>query len=98
MNKLDPRLKRLFKWSVEALASKSEEIPFGFPGRIWALSRRVQPPTLLQELQQTAWSLTCVSLALIIFGGLLLVSQPSAPEPVAEISSALNFVASNLPQ
>src|SRR5262245_39587594 len=98
MNELDPALKRLIKWYRESSDSKPEELPFGFCGPVLASVNQIQPPTLLQELQQTAWSLTCVSLALIVCAGLLLVSQPSTPEPAAEISSALNFVASNLPQ
>jgi len=97
MNRLDPDLKRLLKWAREASPSRLEEAPFCFSGRVLASIKRVQAPTLLQELQQTAWGLACASLALIICGGLVLVSQPSAPAPAAEISSVLNFVANNLP-
>ena len=96
MNELDPDLKRLLKWSRMASPHRPEEVPFGFSGRVLAVGRPAQALTLLQELQQTAWGLACVSLALIICGGVVLVSQPSAPAPAAEISSVLNFVANNL--
>lgn len=97
MNELDPDLKRLIKWCRMTSPSRPEEAPFGFSGRVLTARTPVQALTLLQELQQTAWGLACASLALIICGGLVLVSQPSAPAPAAEISSALNFVANNLP-
>ena len=98
MNELDPDLKRLLKWSRMGAPSMPEEAPFGFSGRVVAARRPVQTPTLLQELQQTAWGLACASLALIVCGGLVLMNQPSAPAPAAEISAVLNFVANNLPQ
>ncbi len=98
MNELDPALKRLLKWTREAPRSMPVEAPFGFGGRVLAAQRQSQVPTLLQELQRTAWSLICISLVLIICGGLLLVSQRSAPAsaPAAELPSALGFLASNV--
>jgi hypothetical protein len=95
MNKLHPELKRLLKWAHEASPSKPEEAPFGFSGRVLASGKSVQAPTLLQELQRTAWGLSWVSLALIVCAGLLLISQHSAPPPTGEVSSALGFLASN---
>lgn len=97
MSELDPELKRLLKWARAASPSQPEQAPFGFSGRVLASTKPVQAPTLLQELQQTAWGLSCASLALIICGGLVLVSLPSAPAPAAEISAVLNSVANNLP-
>ena len=98
MNRPDPRLKRLLKWSRSVAVSAPEEAPFGFPGRVLASARRAQPATLLQELQQTAWGIACASLALVICGGLVLLNQRDSPPPEPEISSALNFVANNLLQ
>jgi hypothetical protein len=98
MNELDPQLKRLIKWSREALPSKSEETPFGFAGRVLASRRAVQAPTLFQELQRAAWGVSWASLALIICGGLALAIQRSELPPAGEFSSALGFLASNLPQ
>jgi hypothetical protein len=98
MNELNPNLKRLLKWAQAATPSKPEEAPFGFPGRVLAAQRPVQAPTLFQELQRTAWGITCASLALVMGGGLVLLNQRSSPPPEPEISSALNFVANNLLQ
>jgi hypothetical protein len=104
MNELDPSLKRLLKWSrtapVPAPAPTPEEAPFGFSGRVAASAtiKRAQPATLLQELQRTAWGIACASLALLICGALVLLSQRAAPAPEAEISSALTFVANNFLQ
>jgi len=96
MNKLDPDLKRLLKWAREASPSKPEEAPFGFSGWVLASRKQVQPPTLLQELERAAWTLTCGSLVLIVCSGIVLASQRSAPPPTGEFSSALSFLASNL--
>lgn len=96
MNELDPDLKRLLKWTREASPSKPEEAPFGFSGRVLASRKQVQAATLLQELQRTAWGLSWASLALIVCGGLVLLSQRSSPPPTGEFSSALSFLASNL--
>ena len=102
MNKLDPSLKRLLKWSRSAavVAPAPEEAPFGFPGRAVASAstKRAQPVTLLQELQRTAWGIACASLALLICGAVVLLSQRASPAPAADISSALNFVANNFLQ
>jgi hypothetical protein len=98
MNELDPRLKRLLKISLTAAAPEPEQVPFGFAGRVIASARPAHPTTLLQELQQTAWAITCASLALVIGGTLVLLSQQATAAPEPEISSALNFVANNLLQ
>lgn len=107
MNKLDPALKRLLKWSSGAVrapwtsTSEPETAPFGFSARVVASAagKMVRPLTLLEELQQSAWSLTCGSLALIVCVGFVFVFliQSSAPVPAAEISSALSFLANNFP-
>ena len=97
MNELDPDLKRLLKWARRASPSRPEAAPFGFSGRVLAGTREVQAPTLLQELQENAWGLTWVSLALIVCGGLMLASERSAPStPAAELPPALSFVASSI--
>jgi hypothetical protein len=98
MNELDPGLKRLLKWSQDASVPEPEQAPFGFSGRVVASKKRAQRTTLLQELQQTAWSIACASLALLICGTLVLLSQRASTAPEAEISSVLNFVANNLLQ
>lgn len=97
MNELDPDLKRLIRWACAASPSKPEEAPFGFSRRVVAC-RRQASPTLLQELQRAAWGLAGASLALIVCGGLVWASQPSAPALAAELSSALNFVVTSFPQ
>lgn len=96
MNELHPGLKRLLKWAREASPSPPPEAPFGFSGRVLASRQEVRAATLLRELQRTAWVLTCGSMALIVGGGILLASQRSVPEPAAELSSALTFLADNL--
>jgi len=96
MSQLDPDLKRLLKWARAAMPSKPEEAPFGFCGRVLASPRRPQVPSLLHELQQTAWSLTCVALVMIACGCLVLASQRSVPAPAADLPSALSYLASNL--
>jgi hypothetical protein len=98
MNELDPSLKRLLKWSRTAAVSAQELAPFGFPGRVVASIKSPQPATLLQELQRTAAGIACASLALLICGTLVLLSQRASPAPEAEISSVVNFAANNLLQ
>ena len=97
MNELDPDLKRLLKWARAASPSQSEQAPFGFCTRILAGERPSRIPTLLEELQQTAWGLTCVALATILCGCLVLLSQRSGLVPAAELPSAVSYLASNLP-
>jgi hypothetical protein len=96
MNELHPDLKRLLKWAHAASPSRPEEAPFGFSGRVLVSGSPVQAPALFCELQRTAWPLTCLSLALILGGGLLLLSQGASSLPPEEFSSALRFLASNL--
>ena len=98
MSPLDPELKRLLQWARTTPASKPEEIPFGFCGRVLASRQPAQPPTLFDELQRTAWGLSCVALALIVCGAIVLMSQRSFSPASEEVSSALNFLASNLPR
>ena len=98
MNELDPGLKRLLKLSRTAAAPEPEQAPFGFSGRVTAVAKPVQPTTLLQELQQRALGIACASLALVIVGALVLLSQRASAAPEPEISSAVNFVANNLLQ
>ena len=98
MNKLNPHLKRLIKWAHQASPSKSDAAPFGFAGRVLVSRKAVQAPTLFQELQRAAWGVSWTALALIICGGLVLVIQSSAPPSAGELSSALSYLASNLPQ
>ena len=98
MNKLDPSLKRLMKWSRSAAVSAPEETPFGFPGRVLASATHGQPSTFIQELQQRALGIACASLVLLTCGTLVLLSQRTSPPPEPEISSALNFAANNLLQ
>jgi len=96
MNKLDPDLKRLLQWARAASPPEPEEAPFGFSARVLAAGRPVQAPTLFPELRRTAWALSFASLALIVYAGLVLISQRSAPPPAAEFSSALSFLASDI--
>jgi len=98
MNELDSSLKRLLKLSRAAATPEPEQAPFGFSGRVAASAKPSLPATLLQELQQRALGIACVSLALVFCGALVLLSQRSTSTPEPEISSALNFVANNLLQ
>ena len=95
MNRLDPELKRLLKWASPVLP---EEAPFGFSGRVLASRKPPQAPTVFEELQSSAWGLSCVALVLILCGTLVFASQRSAPPAAEEVSSALSFLASNLPR
>jgi len=95
MNELDPDLKRLLKWAREASPTRPEEAPFGFCGRVLASRKSFQAPSLLQELQRSAWTLSWASLALIICGGLVLITQFSSLPATGGLSSALSFLASN---
>jgi hypothetical protein len=96
MSKLNPELKRLMQQVREASPTPSEKAPFGFAARVLASRRQVQNATFFQELQQTAWALTVVSLTVIILWGIVLVTERSAPAPTPELPSALSFLASNL--
>ena len=98
MSALDPELKRLLKWARNAPISKPEEIPFGFSGRVVASRQPARLPTLFEQLQDAAWALSCVALFFIVGGAIVLMSQRSSPPPVEQASSALNFLASNLPR
>src|ERR1051326_7992679 len=96
MNELDPGLKRLLKWARTVSSSGPETVPFGFSSRVVASIRRTAPLTLLQELQRSAWGLACASMALVLCGAIVLVSQRPSLSTGAEISSVLNFFTSNL--
>jgi hypothetical protein len=98
MNELDPDLRRLLKWVRAASPSKSEQVPFGFFGRVLAAGKEGPVPTLFQELHRTAWGLSCVALGLILCGALVLISQRASPPSTEEFSLALSFLASNLPR
>ena len=98
MNKLDPGLKRLFKWAGEASSSEPEAAPFGFSGRVVASRRATRGPTLFEQLQGRALGLSCVALGMILCGALVLISQRSSPPSTEEFSTALSFLASNLPR
>jgi hypothetical protein len=96
MNQLDPHLKRLFTWTHRGSPAQPEAAPFGFAGRVVALRKTVKNGSLLFELKQLAWTSACVSLAVIICGAALLISQGHAPEPVTGLPTALSFLVSNL--
>jgi hypothetical protein len=98
MNELDPDLKRLLKWARAASPWKSEQVPFGFLGRVLACGKEAPVSTLFQQLHRTAWGLSCVALGLILCGALVLISQRSSPASTEEFSLALSFLASNLPR
>ena len=98
MSELDPDLKRLLKWARAAVPSELEEAPLGFASRVLAGGKPVAMPGLLHELQRVAWGLSCASLALILCGGLIWVSQRATPPPAGELSAALSFLANHLPQ
>ncbi len=97
MNQLDPALKRLLKWARAASPAKPDEAPFAFSGRVLASRKPPQALTFVEELQNTAWGLSWVALVLIVCGTIVFVSQRSSP-PAEEYSSALGFLASNLPR
>lgn len=97
MNLLDPDLKRLLAWSRRAARPQPEETPLGFVERVLASRDPAPAPALLLELQEAAWAFTGVSLAVILSGVLLLMSQGRAPEPAAGITVTLSVLASQLP-
>jgi hypothetical protein len=97
MKELDPGLKRLLKWARAASPLESAEAPFGFSGRVLAARKPARPPAFFDELQRAAWGLSCVALALIVCGAIVLVSQRSAGPATDQFSSALSFLASNFP-
>lgn len=98
MNRLDPDLKRLLRWSRRGALPKREpeEAHFGFASRVAASWNPARNGSLLSELKQFAWASCCVALVVITCGLIVLVRQPQAPEPAAGIPPALSFVASNL--
>ena len=96
MNRLDPGLRRLLQWAHRAPPSKAEDAPFGFAGRVLAARKPVPASTIFEELQRAALGLSCVAAALIVCGAIVLRSEQSSPPPTEEVSSALNFLASNL--
>ncbi|HEV2391672.1 MAG TPA: hypothetical protein VG146_04825 [Verrucomicrobiae bacterium] len=98
MNRMDPELKRLLKWARRASPVLPEQAPFGFSGRVLASRKPPQAPTVFEELQSSAWGLSCAALVLILCGTLVFVSQRSAPSPAEPFSSALSFLVSNLSQ
>ena len=99
MNQLDPDLKRLLKWASKATPAEPEEAPFGFSGRVLASTRALQVSTLFEQLQRTAWGLSCVALGLIVCGAVVVfLSERSSPPSTEEFSSALSYLASNLPR
>ncbi len=98
MSQLDPGLRRLLKWARQASPRRPEDAPFGFSGRVLAARKPVRTPTLFEELQRAAWGLSCAALGVIVCGAFVLMSQRSSPPPTEEVSSALNFLASNLPR
>jgi len=97
MNELDPDLKRLLRWARPSSPTESEEAPFGFSTRAVAAPRPCRRPTMLEDLQRTAWGLTCIALVTIACGCLLLVSKRSELAPAAELPSAVSYLASHMP-
>ena len=98
MNKLDPSLKRLLKLSRSVSDTEPEQSPYGFSGRVVVSAKHARHTTLFEELQERALGIACASLALLLAGTVVLLSQKMSAAPEPEISSALNFVANNLLQ
>jgi len=98
MNELNPELKRLLKWAHQARSSSPEEAPFGLSSRLAGSVKPVRRPLLLLEIQEVAWGLSWVAAGLIFCGALLLLQQRSSTPATPELSSALSFLASNLPR
>jgi hypothetical protein len=98
MSELDPSLKRLLKLSRSESDPEPEPAPYGFPARVAASAKRARHTTLFEELQERALGIACASLALVLAGTVVLLSQRLSTAPEPEISSAMNFVANNLLQ
>jgi hypothetical protein len=98
MNRLDPELKRLLRWSSRAGAPGGDEAPFGFAQRVAAANAPKRVVDLMSELQRVAWSSACLAGVVILCGILFLVKQPQAPETASDLTSALQFLASNFPR
>ena len=97
MSELDASLKRLLKLSRSAPDPEPEQAPYGFPGRVVS-AKHARHTTLFEELQERALGIACASLALVLAGTVVLLSQRMSAAPEPEISSAMNFVANNLLQ
>ena len=95
MNRLDPDLKRLMKWSRYA-PPLPEAAPFGFAGRVVANSgsRKAVPAFLaVQKLVGfSAW----ISGAVILSGGIFLASQTRQPASAFDFTQAYQFVARSI--
>ena len=98
MNRLNPELKRLMSWSSRAPSAGQDLAPFGFGGRVVARKMPGRGVTFVSELQQIAWSTACVAVVVILCGVVVLASQAQTPAAAADLSSALQFLASNLHQ
>lgn len=95
MNRLDPELKRLIRWGC-ATDESPVEPSFGFSGRVVAAWRAVQPVASLSTLQGLAFPVAFAAAVVILSGGLYLFHQAHALQPAADLSSAAQFLASNL--
>jgi hypothetical protein len=95
MNRLDPDLKRLMTWSRSA-PPLPEKAPFGFVGRVVANNASLQglPPFLVLQklLGFSAW----ISAAVILCGGIFLISQIRQPASVFDFMPAYQFVARSI--
>ena len=95
MNRLDPDLKRLMKWS-RCAPPLPEKAPYGFAGRVVAnsASRQMLPAFLvLQRLVRfAAW----ISVAVMLCGGIFFVSQTRQPASVFDFMPAYQFAARSI--
>lgn len=96
MNRLDPDLKRLMKWSRRAPESLPSEAPPGFSGRVVARREVAPSASPLSALHKLASIAAWASALVIVCGVLFLVSQARAPKLATDFSSAAQFLASNL--
>jgi hypothetical protein len=95
MSALHPELKRLFRWSRHAPPTP-EQAPYGFATRV--LARRAEARTRDERPEIHHWLQACAwgSIAVILCGGALLLTEIRRDRSGFNVLPAYQFVARNL--